>query len=149
LPRNSRGAAGAVFMERGAEGTFFAILTPKDAKGGLFSVHDDTHFHFTYRMDKPNWINVFLIGGNADGSHSSNYLFNDLRFWQSRPGQWLTVSIPISHFKRLTADGREPWQGDLPKRVLFSAPGADRGLVIDRMWVTRGGPGFVQYSRVE
>jgi hypothetical protein len=116
---------------------------------GLFAVHDDSHFHVTFKMDRPSWINIFLIAHYRDGTHSSNYLFNDARFWPQRPGQWRTLTIPLSQFKRLEADRRIPWRDDTPSIVLFSAPGADRGLVIDRMWVTRGGPGVVQSSEVE
>lgn len=145
LPGGSQGAVRAVPVDCGKDGTFFQIHTGKSPQG-LFAVHADSHFHFTFKMENPNWINVFLIGFNADGSHSSNYLFNDLQY---RPGVWRTVSIPLSHFKRLKADGRQPWRDDVPGLVLFSSPGADRGLVIDRMWVTRGGPGFVRYEHIE
>ncbi|MCI0460415.1 MAG: sigma-70 family RNA polymerase sigma factor [Gemmataceae bacterium] len=151
LPRGSRGAAAAVRMDRGTEGVFFQIATPKLWDQGLFAVQNDSHFHFTFKMDRPGWMNVFLIArhGGHKGQHSGNYLFNDPHFWPRQPGQWRTLSIPFAQFRRAgSGQGPPPSATEVPYMVLFSSL-ADRGLVIDRMWVTRGGPGVVQCQDVD
>jgi RNA polymerase sigma factor (sigma-70 family) len=148
LPRGSRGAAMAVRVDQGEEGVYFMLSVPK-TRGPLFTVHPDSHLHFTYRMDRPDWINLFLIACCPDGSHSSNYLFNKLDYSPRHSGKWRTVSIPVSRFRRLYLDGVEPWKAEYPNLLIFSSPGADRGLVVDRVWVTRGGPGEVRYQAVD
>ena len=156
LPRGSKGAAGTVYSDKGeaAGGAFFELATHDAWYEGLFAVHDDTHVHFTFRMDKPGWVNVFIHTRNdgSDGSpldHAMNYLFNDLRFWDAEPGAWRTVSIPVRQFRPMSAVRGEPFEGHVPFMMLFSTPVEDRGLVVDRLWVTRGGPGVVKYQAVE
>jgi hypothetical protein len=145
LPRGSRGAAASVAVDQREAGIFFEVSVPR-AQQPLFAVHPNSHFHFSFRMDRPDWLNIFLIALCHDGSHSSNYLFNDLAFFPPEPGKWRTASIPVASFKRLYRDGVEPWKTEVPSLVIFSAPAPDRGLVVDRVWVTRGGPGRVQYQ---
>jgi hypothetical protein len=159
LPRGSKGAAGARRAVRShpgeaGEGVYFEIATPDAWYDGLFAVHDDSHFHFTFKMDNPGWVNVFIITrtDGTDGSpadHAMNYLFNKLRFGEAAPGAWRTASIPVSQFQPMTPVDGEPFAGHVPFLILFSTPDEDRGLVIDRLWVTRGGPGVVEYEAVE
>jgi RNA polymerase sigma factor (sigma-70 family) len=151
LPRGSKGAAGAVECDRGKEGVFYRIATPQRWADGLFAVRADSHLHFTFKMDRPDWVNVFLhvrTKGPPRGAESINYLFNDLRFWPPRRGQWRTVSIPLSKFGRAGGAPGRLSADEVPYMVQFSSLG-DRGLVIDRVWVTRGGPGDVRYTGVE
>jgi hypothetical protein len=150
LPRGSGGAVRPVSHDMGEEGTFYEIATPDMWYHGLFRVHDDSHFHFTFKMDKPGWLNVFVIarGFGPERPYSINYLFNELWFWRRPPGTWQTVSIPLAQFKRMVPREGKAFEGEVPYLVLFSSQG-DRGLVIDRVWVTRGGPGVVRYQDIE
>jgi hypothetical protein len=100
-------------------------------------------------MDRPDWINIFVQARDQD-----NYLFADLaaarpdETWSSGKGEWRTVSIPLTEFRQAgSGKGPPPSTKDVVHCVLFSAP-EDRGLVIDRMWMTRGGPGVVQSKTV-
>jgi hypothetical protein len=45
-------------------------------------------------------------------------------------------------------DDKPPAADEVPYLILFSSQG-DRGLVIDRMWVTRGGPGTTQFRDLD
>jgi hypothetical protein len=152
-----QGAVAAVRSDHGQWGVFYEIKSPSRWYSGLFAVHDDSHFHFTYKMDRPNWVNVFIIarGPGPDAAHSGNYLFNDLfvrrpgETWPPEAGKWRTASIPFSAFRRAgSGKGRPLPANEVPFLVLFSSD-EDRGLVVDRMWVTRGGPGVVQCKDVE
>jgi ferric-dicitrate binding protein FerR (iron transport regulator) len=150
LPRGSRGAVATRTVDPGDGTTLYEIATPENWYRGLFAVHADSRLHFTYRMDRPGWINVFVIarGPDPNGPHTGNYLFNQPVY--PRPGgKWRTISIPLAKFQRAgTGTGPPPSADEIPYLVLFSAS-EDRGLVIDRLWVTRGGSGEVQVHEVE
>ena len=150
LPRGSRGGVAMVRRAPGKDGEYFEIGTAESWQDGHFAIHPDSHLHFTFKIANPAWVNVFVICRRfeASGPHSINYLFDELRFWDS-PNQWRTVTIPVSRFKRLANVPGEPFENQVPYMLLFSAEAPDRGLVIDRVWVTRGGPGRVVYSDVE
>jgi hypothetical protein len=154
LPRGSKGAVRAGPVDKrhlGEEGVYFDVITPEHWYDGMFSVHADTHVHFTYKMDEPGWVNVFIMARSPGPprAYEINYLFNDLIFSPPEPGRWKTVSIPVSKFNRLAGPRGSggPFENEVPYRMLFSSKG-DRGLVIDRVWVTRGGPGVVSYCDV-
>ena len=101
LPAGSKGAVGAIRADHGEYGILYEIGTPENWYRGLFAVHEDSHLHFTYKMDRPDWLNVFIIarGPDAKGPHSGNYLFAEPVF--RRPaGKWQTLTIPFSEFQR-------------------------------------------------
>jgi hypothetical protein len=53
----------------------------------------------------------------------------------------------LSEFKKAGGkDGESLPTRLIPFLVLFSSDN-DRGLVIDRIWVTRGGPGTVEFNK--
>jgi ferric-dicitrate binding protein FerR (iron transport regulator) len=146
LPPGSKGAVRAVRANR-REGVFFQVVTPSEWNYGLFQVHEGSHLRFTFRMSRPDWLNVILSARTADGDppvFTSNYLFDAFPWERLEPERWYTLSIPLAKFRRLSAGGSKPFQGELPFQMLFSSTEPDRGLVIDRMWVTRGGPGAVE-----
>jgi len=149
LPPGSKGAVTAVRTDLGKYGVWFQIATPNLWNHGLFTPHDDSHFHFTYKMDRPNWVNVFLIarGQGAHGAYSVNYLFNELEYRRRHAGQWRTVSIPLARFGKAGGAPGRLSANEVPYTALFSTE-SDTGLVIDRLWVTRGGPGVVKYADI-
>jgi ferric-dicitrate binding protein FerR (iron transport regulator) len=151
LPAGSRGGVAAARTDRGAEGVYYNIGTPELWRDGLFAIHPKTHLHVTLKMARPDWLNFFVICRRfeAQGPNSVNYLFDGLTFWRIKAEQWITVSIPLSQFRPLASVPGEPFANQTPYKLLLSAQEPDRGLVIDRMWVTRGGPGRVTYTQVE
>lgn len=150
LPPGSKGAVQAVRLLYRKD-VLFQIESTKNWAHGLFTAHKDSHLHFTFRMNKPGWFNIFICTrtNNSDApAFSSNYLFDDRGWFPSDPGKWSTVSIPLTNFRRLSR-GDESIDEVTPFHVLFSSPEGDRGLVIDRMSITRGGPGFVEVQGTE
>jgi hypothetical protein len=142
LPEKSRGAVRSVLEER-EDGTFYLIRSNEAWVRGLFAVRKESHLHVTYKMENPDWINVLLVTRTSNPhnpQHSGNYLFNEVPL--AAPGQWQTLSIPLAKFKRIHA-GEELLDRVVPYLLTFSAPAPDRGLVIDRVWVTPDGPGSV------
>jgi len=148
LPPGSTGAIRAV-DERGSAPVVYVIASPEEWVKGLFSLHADTHLHFTMKMTNPDWLNVFLSTRGGDPTKPSWALlnFNEVPFWPPKPGQWRTVTIPLTEFrrKRNGVFRHEPFiDGEVAYSLSISATEPDRGLVIDRIWVTRGGSGQVE-----
>ena len=152
LPRGSKGGAGAIRSTRKGEEEFFEIVTPEAWQQGLFAFHPDSHLHVTYTIGEAKWVNVFVIarGAGPTGAHAGNYLFTDNEFFApGRVGKWQTVTIPLAKLRRAGANSdAAPGPNEVPYLVVLSSQG-DRGLVIDRIWVTRGGAGKVEYKAVE
>jgi hypothetical protein len=150
LPRGSKGGVAAIRSTRKGEEEFFEIVTPEAWQQGLFTFHPDSHLHVTYKIEQPRWVNLFVIARSAGPNkvHVGNYLFKEPEF-VAQPGKWRTVSIPLAQLRRAgTNSDAGPGPDEVPYLVVFSSQG-DRGLVIDRVWVTRGGPGRVEYKDIE
>ena len=150
LPSGARAAVQAVSVAS-KQGAPFEIATAEQWTYGLFSVHDDSHLHVTFKMQSPGWFNVLILTKTADSDpplFAGNYIFNEPGWWPQEPGAWRTVTIPLKKFRPLPPS-RESFQNAIPIQVLFSSPEADRGLAIDRVWVNRGGAGEVVVEAVE
>jgi hypothetical protein len=150
LPSGARAAVQAVAVAS-KQGTPFEIATAEQWTYGLFSVHDDSHLHVTFKMQNPDWFNILILTKTADADpplFAGNYIFDEPGWWPQEPGAWRTVTIPLKRFRPLPPS-RASFQNAIPIQVLFSSPEADRGLVIDRIWVTRGGTGKVVVEVVE
>lgn len=146
LPGNSRGA---VRTERWnpTSGLYYAIRSNRVITG-LFHVRDDTYLNFTYKLDRPGWFNLFAVVRHRDGSRqqTGNFAYQEASWWQIPASQWHTVSIPMTRFHKVlpgrATDGSMTFAqpGDAVNSIWFSTPKKDRGLTIDRVWVTRGKP---------
>jgi ferric-dicitrate binding protein FerR (iron transport regulator) len=125
------------------------VLRSEDAwLQGLFATRKSSHLHLTYKMEHPDWINVFLHTRTADPrdpQFSANYQFN--RLPHTPAGRWHTVTIPLTEFDRL-AGGNPALEELVPFKLMINAD-ADRGLVVDRIWVTSDGPGKVEVKELE
>ncbi|HAW32512.1 MAG TPA: hypothetical protein DCY03_31115 [Planctomycetaceae bacterium] len=66
------------------------------------------------------------------------YCYVDLRLWQTQPGAWRTVSIPLSEFRLQTYVKENPGLGCIPLQISFRGESETDGFMIDRIWVTRG-----------
>jgi len=146
------GSKGAIRAERDGSEERYTIAAPQRWIDGLFVVHEDTHLHMTVKMSRPNWINMFfLIRTNDLDDPSDMAIFDAGPFSTMQPDQWYNVTVPISALK-VKAEKRFSDHGPKPSEriydIAWTSSGHDRGLVIDRVWVTRGGPGEVKRTLV-
>ena len=144
LMAGSRGAVRATADEAEHGQRTFSIRSHEAWLQGLFTVHKDSHLHVTLKMDRPNWINVFLVTRTSDPHDprfSGNYLFD--QFPSVEPGRWQTLTFPLGAFKRLHRNAK-PLEESVPFQLIFTSTMPDRGLVIDRIWVTPTGSGQVE-----
>jgi hypothetical protein len=146
LPGNSRGAVRSARWTIGAR-LYHAVRSNRRITG-LFNVHEDTYLNFTYKLDQPGWFNLFAVVRHNDGGRrqTGNYAHKEEAWWQIPAGEWRTVSVPLTKFHKVIR-GRakdtpeiHPQVGDAVNSIWFSTPKRDRGLTIDRVWVTRGKP---------
>jgi len=151
LPLGSLGAVGAERVESD-QAAFFQVCSPKQWKDGLFSIHEDTHLNITFKLEEPEWFQVFISTRPFDPDLPPTFLyrFKDERLWKwSNRGRWLRATIPLTAFERVPERKGTPPLGEVPFELLFSCQGDDRGLVIDQMSVSRGGPGKVLIERLD
>lgn len=149
LPPGSNGAAADLQPDRNQEA--YAI-DHNDWLNGLFRVYDDSHLHVIFRMEQPNWINVFLLT-RADDPYTSHV---ELHMCTQSPrpaaGQWHKAVIPLSTFKR-KVNGKftdlPPKNDQLCFGLMWSWVEGPREMTVDRAWVTRGGPGRVMLQPLE
>jgi ferric-dicitrate binding protein FerR (iron transport regulator) len=146
LPAGSQGAVAAVRADHGKYGIHYEIATPESWSRGLFAIHDASHLHFTYKIERPDWLNVFIIVREPNGPFAGNYLFKPV--FRRPAGRWQTITIPLTEFKKAGSEKGESLPTHLvPFLVLFSSNN-DRGLVMDRIWVSRGGPGAIEFKDI-
>jgi ferric-dicitrate binding protein FerR (iron transport regulator) len=152
LPPDSQGGVRAQ-EDRQRDGVYYHIGTPKAWSQGLFAIHPDSHLHFTYRLSKPDWFQIFLSTRSQQGDRPSTatYRFKDERcWWPLTPGAWRTATVPLAAFGRVSDWSEQPPSPDeLPFEILFTSKDNDLSLIIDRIWITRGGPGTFQVSGAE
>lgn len=150
LPNDARGAVRAERRRRQdlRLDKLYTVTTNKAWTHGLFRIEQNSYMNFTYRLEKPGLFHVFISVRPKDlsQSHFGNYECQDAGWWRIPASQWGTVSVPLAKFRRVTdAEFKDtpevsPRIGDVAYVVIFSSYKHDCGLVIDRMWVTRGKP---------
>lgn len=151
-PNNSQGAVRPE-TEENSEPRIHVIATSDEWVNGLFDIREKTHLHVTLKMETPNWLNVFFSARDADATKPSwaLHIFNEIPFWKQKPGEWRTITIPLSKFRR-KRDGvfrqESPKIGDVAYELSISCTEDDRGLVVDRIWITHEGPGIVEAKPV-
>jgi hypothetical protein len=146
LPPGSRGGIKAVHKE---SEDLYLISSQEAWVQGLFASRKTSHLHVTYKMERPNWINALIVTRTSDPDephHSGNYVFKDFPWVE--PGQWQTLSIPLAQFERIHR-GDVRLEEVVPYKLGFFSGTPDRGLVIDRIWITPDGPGKVELKAIE
>ncbi len=145
---NSRGGVRAArrFALDGSDSTLHRITLPKQWMQGLWRLETDSRLHFTFKMSRPGWFQI-MMGVRSDvlhPSHIGNYELQSSFWKKGEPNEWQTVSVPFSAFRKnipgvgyadLPPDS--PRAGDVAYLLWFSTGDADRGLVIDRIWIDR------------
>ena len=90
-------------------------------------------------------VNIFMITPNNDLENLRTTLnpFNQLPAPFDSAGEWRQVTIPIAEFHRKENGkftDKSPHVEVLCFGAMWSWFASNRGLVIDRVWVLRGGP---------
>jgi ferric-dicitrate binding protein FerR (iron transport regulator) len=136
LPEGSRGAAQSIAVPHAGRMST-QIGSPFHADG-LFAWHDDSVLHVTFRVQPPAWFHIYLYArpyGDSQAVLTHCCVKPDL--WQSSPGEWRTVSLPLSEFRLISSSSAEPTLGRIPNRIVFSGPSDSAGFAIDRIRVDR------------
>ena len=151
LPGTSIGALRAERVEN-EHGVFHEIRSAKRWSEGLFSIHADSHLRFTFKLERPDWFQIFIATRPFDPEAPPTLLYRfkdpNLSKWSQR-GRWFRATIPLAAFERVPERRGTPPLGEVPFELLFSSKGDDRGLVIDEMSVGRGGPGRVVLEEIK
>lgn len=136
LPEGSRIAVQAIPMPHAGRMSM-QIGSPATANG-LFVWHHDSVLHVTFRVQPPAWFHIYLYAQTyGDSSALLTYCCVKPDLWQSLPGEWRTVSLPLSEFQLMSSSSAEPMLGRIPSRIVFSGPGDSAGFAIDRIRVDR------------
>ena len=137
--------------EENAAGVFYQIRSAKRWQEGIFAIHPDTHLNVIFKLERPDWFQVFISTRpfDPDLPKTSLYRFKNDRLWQwKNHGRWLHAAIPLKEFERVPERRGTPPLGEVPFELLFSAKGNDRGMVVDKIWISRGGPGELVIEEV-
>jgi len=139
LPNQSRGGVRSIPDLQGQQ-TVQKLQSPLDPSG-LFFWHDDSLLHLTFKIQPPGWFHIYLLARTYQESRPVlTYCYVDLSLWQTQPGEWRTVSIPLSEFRLQNYAQDNPVLGRIPLQISFRGESETDGFMIDRIWVTRGAP---------
>ena len=146
----------AVAAEFSPHDRYFLLQSNNAWSDGLFRVHDDTYLNFRIKMDRPEWYQLFVC--LRDDRYRTPGDFPNREYQEAidakaiAPGEWRTVSVPLSQLRRPVSEFTPlqdippyhslpidpPPAGSTVFGLLFSTQLEDRGLAVDRIWVTRG-----------
>lgn len=137
LPKNSRGGIRSVAVLQHQQ-LVQKIQSPLD-QSGLFFWHEDSLLNLRFKILPPGWFHIYLHARTCEDPRPVlTYCFVDLGLWQIQPGEWRTVSIPLSEFRLQTYPKDNPALGRVPVQISFCGESENDGFTIDRIWVTRG-----------
>jgi len=136
LPQGSQGAVQAIAVPHA--GRLSMQIGSPVRTNGLFAWHDDSVLDVTFRVQPPAWFHIYLFA-RTYGDPKASLTFCCVRpdLWQSLPGDWRTVSIPLSDFHLISSGPTEPGLGRIPSHIVFSGPSDSVGFAIDRIRVDR------------
>lgn len=135
LPADSRGAVTAAPGQDITADTAWV--------DGHFTVEDNLYFNYRVMIGQPQWYQLFIFC-KARGPETK-----DMTLYETKPpvdaakgGEWQVVSVPLTAFTGTTGpnQGKSPKAGEVCWSYFWSFQGRDLGMVIDRIWVTRGKP---------
>ncbi len=127
----------------------YFVASPRDWWRGLFLVEKDTHLNFTYKLSRMGWFNVMIEtrSDKSGGTYTGTFLYKNVDMWNRDPNQWRTVSVPLEHFRvppGAKIERGPPEAGHAVYRFYFSTSETDPGLIIDRIWTSRGVPESIE-----
>jgi hypothetical protein len=137
LPTGSHGALEAV-APTSSRNRLAEVASPL-RKQGLFAWHADTVLHLTFRVPPPAWLHINFLVRSYDRSEPLRaWCRVDPELWQTNPGEWRTVSIPLAEFQFSGFENPGEELGRIPLQLLIVGPADLPGVVIDAIRVDRG-----------
>lgn len=139
LPEGSKGAVRAM-PSQGKNGKIFhKVLSHKDWTNGLFTIHDDTWLHVTFRLDKPGFFHCLVVARDPDATRRLCVVLESPTslFMRREARRWHTAHLPFAQF-RPTQPEKKLEKPLIAFLVLFDSQVADLGLTVERFWITRG-----------
>lgn len=142
------GSTGAVLAETrpgffDPSTTWYQIETYNRWSEGLFTVVEDTHMKVTFRVNRPDKVQVLLLARGADfhGLDSVyEYEIRDMDPKKSSP--WYTLDVPLANFKKEVAQHKDaldeapvgsPRLGQVIYKVVLSTQDRDVDLTVDQL----------------
>jgi prepilin-type processing-associated H-X9-DG protein len=119
---------------------------------GHFTVEKGLYLNFRAMCTQPQWYQLFVFC-KARGAEAK-----DMTLYEAKPpvdaakaGEWQVVSVPLDDFKGTQGpnQGKPPQPDEVCWTYFWSFQGRDLGMVIDRIWVTRGKPGDAAIPQAE
>jgi hypothetical protein len=138
LPSGSEAAVRAVPRPTPKGKLFHKVQTQKDWTNGLFTIHDDSQLHVRFRVEKPGFFHILVVARTPDPTERTCVVLEGPDLFKDRQaGQWYTAHVPFSEF-RPTEPGKSDRKPLVAFIVAFDSQLVDRGLTVERYWVTRG-----------
>lgn len=156
LPTGSRGAIGTAALKNEQDEDCHQIWSSAEWGHGLGVVHSDTCLNFVYRFKQADRVQIMtLLRSPMPESPTSDIHIlqpSDVppneRWWDIPSNEWYVASIPLSHLSNpVTRD--HPKASHVVTAFNFRPQDHACGLVIDRMWLTRGGPDRIEFNRID
>ena len=144
LPDDSAGGVRAV---QAAVGSDFAVATNMNDnvwRDGLFKVREDSVLNLRFKIETGDFSHILIFGRGE--RHYEYQETPEVR--EALKGHWRTLSVPLSDFKRANiphSDSFQRREAGAPEPglpiylVMISSQQRDAGIVVDEIWVSRGG----------
>ena len=139
LPEGAEAAVRAVrTVNPRTGGNNYKVSTQNAWTKGLFEIHDDSWLHVRYRVEKPGFFHGLIVCRGLDPTRHGCVLLEVRDLWQKRePNRWYTAHVPFA--KMPPTNPEAPQARPLVAFiVVFDAQKVDRGVTVERFWVTRG-----------
>lgn len=156
LPTGSRGAIGTAALKNADDEDCHQVWSRSEWGHGLGTVHSDTSLNFVYRFKRADRVQIMTLlrSRMPESAHADIHILqpSDVlpteRWWEIPSNEWYVASIPLSQLSNpVTLD--HPQASQVIIAFNFRPQDHACGLVIDRMWLTRGGEDRVEFKPLD
>ena len=153
LPEGSRGAVRTALSHNEDGEPCHQIWTYSQWEHGLAVVHNDTCLNFVYRFKESDEVQILTLlrspmpdspGQDVQILQPSDVPENE-QWWDIPSGEWYTASIPLSRL-RDPVSREHPTESFVATAFNFRPQNHACGLVIDRMWLSRGTSETIEFQ---
>lgn len=156
LPTGSRGAIGTAALKNADDEDCHQIWSRSEWGHGLGMVHSDTSLNFVYRFKQADRVQIMTLlrSSMPESPHAEIHILQSSdvlpteRWWDIPSNKWYTASIPLSQLRNpVSLD--HPQVSQVMTAFNFRPQDHACGLVIDRMWLTRGGEDRIVFKPLD